>query len=130
MNKFQKLIAVSILIIFSFSACKKAKEDITPPEITILSPANESVVASNDSIWVEVEMRDEDFHEFTLRIEKKNEESYCCPILEFKKHSHGTFEKYTRMLPPAAAGVYRISIDASDHNSNKTRAEALFEVVE
>lgn len=130
MKRFQQIIVLTLLVLVFSTACNKAKEDVTPPVVTILSPENNSILSVSDSIWVEVEMRDEDFHEFTLRIEAKKEDSYCCPILEFKKHSHTTFEKYTRMLAPAAAGEYRISVDASDHNGNKTRAESTFGIVE
>lgn len=111
------LIALMTLIIFG---CKKSKEDVTDPEIIIISPEKNAIFTTTDTIEVRVSFNDEDLHNVYVRLEKQGGGTYCCNAIDLKTHSHDLTYNYQRKLILKDKGNYRLWVKASDHNGNET----------
>lgn len=116
MNKYT-LIFISVLLTMS---CKKGKEDITDPEILIITPEKNAVFTTSDTVDVRVSFSDEDLHNVYVRLEKQEGDSYCCNAIDLKTHSHDLTYNYQRKLILKDKGNYRLWVKASDHNGNET----------
>jgi hypothetical protein len=113
-----KLLLSFALVIIGLSACKKAKDDVSSPVITIRSPLKDTGYSAEDSLFVDVVVEDEDLHDFRLTIRKYNDTGWCCTVLDIKRHSHDQLVTYQRRLAPQEPGLYNISVSAIDHNGN------------
>lgn len=112
-----------IAFLFLAIACKKGEEDVTPPQIAILSPESNSEWLRGDSLMINVLIEDEDLHEYYISISNIENISY-----EFKTHTHEQKINYKRAWVLDFKGDYILRIKASDHNGNSAQDSVLFKV--
>lgn len=125
----KSIIPLSFLFaLLIFSSCKKAKDDVTNPEISILSPLKESQHAASDSLLLHILVEDEDLHDYRVTVRLYVDDELCCTSFDIKRHSHEKVVEYKRMLEPQAAGRYNISVYAIDHNGNDATVSHDYEV--
>jgi hypothetical protein len=122
LHKSYKMIKCALVIISAFMmiACKKSKEDVTNPEIIIISPEKNAIFTTTDTVEVRVSFNDEDLHNVYVRLEKQEGDAYCCNAIDLKTHSHDLTYNYQRKLVLTDKGNYRLWVKASDHNGNET----------
>jgi hypothetical protein len=107
-----------LLTLFLLCSCTKAKDDVSNPVISILSPSRESQHAASDSLHLHILIEDEDLHDFRVTVRSYVNGELCCTSFDIKRHAHDKVVEYERMLDPQVAGRYNISVYAIDHNGN------------
>lgn len=120
------------LIAFGMSSCKKAVEDITPPSITITSPAEAEEImqmTANDSSTVTAVITDEDLHAYSLLIAKPDGSDTLLYIPESHQEVN-TLNISEKFKLPVVVGTvdYRITIHAEDHSENDSTAVRNFKI--
>ncbi len=120
------------LLAFNISGCKKGVEDITPPSITISSPAeNEEIMqmTANDSSTVTAIITDEDLHAYSLLIAKPDGSDTLLYIPESHQEVNtlNISEKF-KLQEVTGTVDYRITIHAEDHSENDSTAIRNFKI--
>ena len=123
MNNFSIMITTLVLMI-SFSSCKKTGESKIAPEVTILAPMMGQVFQAGDTIYFQGTASDnEDLHEGKLEIIKTADNSALASKNEYV-HATKSYTFDGRFSVPVTSETNAIArATYEDHDGNQTVKE-------
>lgn len=105
-------------LLVMFASC--GKSDTTPPEINLISPANNQQFANGDNVLIKADITDnEGIHQVHL-IVTDNSGGH---VIHFEEHYDGKTYSLNQSFTAQAGKTYKIEMDAVDHNDNVGKKE-------
>lgn len=107
------------LLLLALAGC--SKQDNTAPQITLLSPSDNEVFTSGQTVMVSASVQDDnDLHMIELSVTDQKTGNH---VLHFEEHWDGKTYDLHQSFSAAAGGSYKIQVSATDHHDNLAKKE-------